>query len=152
MGDLAHANPFRLRKVLGPQNGLRLYALASWGVDRTLIREKVVPTARSIGNFQILPRPYTMRSDILVVLREIVAQVATRLRQQHQLAGSIRVVASLYANSGSKPDGFNHPYQCHQNFTTITGNRPLQSALARWCCPTTRRVFWRTVFRHCAAT
>lgn len=95
MGDLAHANPFRLRKVFGPQNGLRLYALA-WGVDRTLIREKVVPTARSIGNSQILPRPYTTRSDILVVLREIVAQVATRLRQQHQLAGTISIQISRF--------------------------------------------------------
>lgn len=95
MGDLAHANPFRLRKVFGPQNGLRLYALA-WGVDRTLIREKVAPTARSIGNSQILPRPYTTRSDILVVLREIVAQVATRLRQQHQLAGTISIQISRF--------------------------------------------------------
>ncbi|WP_243129811.1 hypothetical protein [Leuconostoc lactis] len=90
MADLAHANPFRLRKVFGPQNGLRLYALA-WGVDRTLIREKVVPASQSLGNSQILPRPYTDINDIRIVLQEIVAQVATRLRQQHLLAGTISI-------------------------------------------------------------
>lgn len=90
MGDLAHANPFRLRKVFGPQNGLRLYALA-WGVDRTLIREKVVPASQSLGNSQILPHPYTDINDIRIVLQEIVAQVATRLRQQHLLAGTISI-------------------------------------------------------------
>lgn len=90
MADLAHVDPFRLRKNFGPQNGLRLYALA-WGVDRTLIREKVTPTSRSIGNSQVLPRNYTNLSDIAVVLREIVAQVAARLRFQHLLAGSISI-------------------------------------------------------------
>ncbi|MFT9388701.1 MAG: Y-family DNA polymerase [Leuconostoc sp.] len=90
MADLAHCNPFRLRKVFGPQNGLRLYALA-WGVDRTRIRDKVMPESRTIGNSQVLPRRYTRLSDITVVLREIVAQVATRLRFQQLLAGSISI-------------------------------------------------------------
>ncbi|HEY4399928.1 MAG TPA: Y-family DNA polymerase [Lactobacillaceae bacterium] len=90
MADLAHMNPYKLRKFFGPQNGLRLYALA-WGVDRTLIREKSAPQSRSIGNSQVLPGAYTKPDEIALVIREITEQVATRLRFQKLLAGTLSI-------------------------------------------------------------
>ena len=96
MADLAHANPFRLRKVFGPQNGLRLYALA-WGVDRTLIREKVVPASQSLGNSQILPRDYHKQREIELVIKEMAENLAIRLRKGGKLASNL----SLYAGAAS---------------------------------------------------
>ena len=100
MYDLAHINPFKLREKFGPQNGLRLYALA-WGIDRTMIREKVKSEHRSIGNSQILPKNYVNAQEIEIVIKEITEQIAARLRFNNVLAGKITIsIGNKYLNIG----------------------------------------------------
>lgn len=102
MRDLAHYNPFKLREKFGANNGLRLYALA-WGVDRAKVSETVQAKSKSLGNSQVLPRDYTKRREVEIVLRELAEQVATRVRHQKYLAGSISVyVGNAYGGTGFK--------------------------------------------------
>lgn len=120
MYELAHSDPFELRKKFGPNNGLRLYALA-WGVDRTKISERVNPKSKSLGNSQVLPRDYSKKKDIAIVVREIADQVASRVRYEHFLAGNV----SLYVGNEYGGSGFHKV----SKFTTPTNlTRDIQQA------------------------
>ncbi|KRL89416.1 excinuclease ABC subunit A [Limosilactobacillus ingluviei] len=87
--QVAHADPYQLKAALG-QNGARLYATA-WGVDRTTLSRRSLRRAQSIGNSQVLPRDYVKLQAIKVVIAEITAQVAARLRARHKQAGGVRL-------------------------------------------------------------
>lgn len=80
--DLAHADPFYIKSQMGII-GTKLYATA-WGIDRTKMMQQVPVNDRSIGNSQVLPRDYHYQNEIEVVIKEIGAQVAARLRAQHK--------------------------------------------------------------------
>ena len=84
MADLAHTNPYLLKQKMGII-GAQLFAI-SWGIDRALIRQKYHAKEKSYGNSQVLPRDYRQQAEIEVVIREIVEQVAARLRAHHQAA------------------------------------------------------------------
>ena len=87
--QVAHAAPYQLKAALG-QTGARLYATA-WGVDRTTLSRRPLRRAQSIGNSQVLPRDYVKPQAIKVVIAEITAQVATRLRARHKQAGGVHL-------------------------------------------------------------
>lgn len=96
--DLAHYNPNRLKELFGVI-GEQLYAL-SWGVDRAIISQKVQPKEQSIGNSQVLPRNYDNLNDLRIVVREITAQVAARLRFQHKQAQRLSLTLSYGDGDG----------------------------------------------------
>lgn len=56
MYDLAHSDPAILKKEFGVI-GDQLFAM-SWGVDRSIIKQKYRPKSKSYGNSQILSRDY----------------------------------------------------------------------------------------------
>lgn len=89
INDLAHYNYFHLKDSLGVI-GEQLIA-HSWGIDRTKISEEYKPKSKSIGNSQVLMKNYTKKNEILVVLKEITEQVATRIRKKNLKTSSIRI-------------------------------------------------------------
>ena len=78
MYDLAHQDPYIFRAKMGIV-GEQLYAL-SWGIDRSDLTEVIVPKSKSYSNSQVLPRDYHKREEIEIVIREMVDQVASRIR------------------------------------------------------------------------
>lgn len=87
MYELAHTDPHLLKRELG-QIGVRLYATA-WGIDRTVLSHQPLKRDRSIGNSQVLPRDYVKKGEIELVIKEITAQVASRLRARHKQANGV---------------------------------------------------------------
>lgn len=87
MYELAHADPFELKQKLGIM-GTQLYATA-WGIDRTNLQDQIVHQDKSLGNSQVLPRDYSDKDEIETVIKEIGAQVASRLRAHNKQCGGI---------------------------------------------------------------
>ncbi|MDO4903819.1 MAG: Y-family DNA polymerase [Limosilactobacillus sp.] len=87
MYDLAHCDPYELKSRMGIM-GTQLYATA-WGIDRTNLHDTILRNDKSLGNSQVLPRDYTKKDEIEVVIKEIGAQVASRLRAHDKQAGGI---------------------------------------------------------------
>lgn len=77
---LANWKPYSLKHKFGVL-GLQLYFHAN-GIDRTDIA--VVPPQtkeKSYGNSQVLPRDYTRKEEIEIVVKEMAEQVAIRIRK-----------------------------------------------------------------------
>ncbi|KRN27004.1 Y-family DNA polymerase [Liquorilactobacillus mali] len=87
--DLAHTNPFRLKKEFGII-GTQLFALA-WGIDRSNLCEFLNVKNPSVGNSQVLPRDYIKQSEIEVVIKEIGQQVAARIRHIGRVTGCVHL-------------------------------------------------------------
>lgn len=87
--DLANSDYFNLKKSLG-KIGEQLYA-HSYGIDRTKLSDVYVPKSKSIGNSQVLMKDYTSEQEIKIVLREIVEQVAARIRKKNLKTGCVSV-------------------------------------------------------------
>lgn len=82
MYELAHYSPFELKRRLGIM-GTQLYATA-WGIDRTNLQSTILHKDKSLGNSQVLPRDYSEKDEIETVIKEIGAQVASRLRAHNK--------------------------------------------------------------------
>lgn len=82
MYELAHCNPYQLQHEMGIV-GTQLFATA-WGIDRTDLATPLVYQDKSIGNSQVLAKDYSKQAEIELVIKEIGAQVAARLRAQHK--------------------------------------------------------------------
>ncbi|MBF7138791.1 Y-family DNA polymerase [Pediococcus pentosaceus] len=87
MNELAHSNPYFLKQEFGII-GTQLFATA-WGIDRTILSERVKPKENSVGNSQVLPRNYQQQCEIEIVIKEISEQVAARLRHRCQQCGEL---------------------------------------------------------------
>ncbi len=89
MWELAHADPYFLEEKLG-KAGARLYATA-WGVDHSSPAKshRHKKKSESVGNSQVLPRDYHTKEEIELVISEITAQVASRLRAKQKQAGGV---------------------------------------------------------------
>ncbi len=101
--DLAMYDPYLLKERLGVI-GLQLYA-HSWGIDRSFLGDFYTPAEKSIGNSQVLPRNYTKKEEIILVLQEMSDQVATRLRKkgvQGQKVGLFLGYSLGYEKNGKK--------------------------------------------------
>lgn len=106
MGDLAHTDPFILKNHFGVI-GMQHY-MHAWGIDRSLLSQKVSPEEKSIGNSQVLPKNYVRKGEIVTVIAEICEQVAQRLRKANVLGGTLHLgVGYGYYGSG-KRGGFHH--------------------------------------------
>lgn len=81
MYDLAHTNPEKLRKTFG-KRGETLFAL-SYGVDRGIISD---PTSErkdhGLGNSQVLPRNYTDKDELHLIVTEISDYVIKRIHEK----------------------------------------------------------------------
>lgn len=108
MYQLAHSNPFELKRRMGIM-GTQLYATA-WGVDRTNLQETILHHDKSLGNSQVLPRDYSKKDEIEVVIKEMGAQVAARVRAHNkQCAGvCLGIGYSLGVEDKDGKTGFSH--------------------------------------------
>lgn len=98
MYDLAHQDPYIFRAKMGIV-GEQLYAL-SWGIDRSDLTEVIVPKSKSYSNSQVLPRDYHKREEIEIVIREMVDQVASRIRFHQKQATIVSLfIGHSYAES-----------------------------------------------------
>lgn len=79
---LAHTNPVWLQKTLGVM-GLQLYYHA-WGLDASIISQKERPKSKSYSKNQILMRDYYEKAEILMIIKEMVGDVCTRLRKHQE--------------------------------------------------------------------
>lgn len=100
--DLAHYDFFKMKEIMGVI-GQQLIAHA-WGIDRTNISERYVPQSKSISNSQILLKDYVDIKEINIVLREMVEQVATRLRNRNLQTSCVHV--GIRYSKMSKTSGF----------------------------------------------
>ncbi len=101
--ELAHYDFFEMKESMGVI-GQQLIAHA-WGIDRTNISEKYTPKSKSIGNSQVLMKDYVKVNEIKIVLREIVEQVATRLRKKELQTSCIHL--SVGYSRDELTQGFN---------------------------------------------
>lgn len=95
MGQLAHTNPYELRKKFGRVKADALFGLA-WGVDRSRLSDKYIPKNKSYSQSQVLPETYTQTESIKYILREMGELLAIRLREHKQAAETI----SLFVTDG----------------------------------------------------
>lgn len=126
MDQLAHCNPYELKKALGII-GTQLYATA-WGIDRTCLQETILHKDKSLGNSQVLPRDYCEQGEIEVVIKEIGAQVAARLRAHNKQYHGVylRIGYSLGVEDADGRTGFAHALKLSDaTAETTTINRQL---------------------------
>ncbi|MEA4812910.1 MAG: excinuclease ABC subunit A [Anaerolineaceae bacterium] len=81
--DLAHADPKRLEAKFGIM-GLQQYYHAN-GVDYSRISERVEHKSKSYSKGQVLMHDYDAKDEILIIIREMVDDVAARLRRYNVL-------------------------------------------------------------------
>lgn len=81
MYQLSQTPPQVLKNVMGVV-GEQLYYHAH-GIDYSLLNEKYVPVSKSYGKSQILEKDYHVPAEVEIVIREMVEEVAMRLRQNH---------------------------------------------------------------------
>jgi DNA polymerase V len=79
--ELAHSNPQSLEGAFGII-GMQQYYHAN-GVDYSRISERVPAKSKSYSKGQVLMRDYSGRHEILIILHEMVDEVAARLRKHH---------------------------------------------------------------------
>ena len=109
--DLAHADKYKLKGRLGVI-GLQLYYHA-WGVDYSILSEKVEKKEQSFSKSQILERDYCWKEEIMIVIREMVDEVAMRLRTHNLAAG--RVALGLTYSRDIEEKGFKHQRLLHKS-------------------------------------
>lgn len=77
--ELANFNPDILKRKMGVL-GVQLYCHAN-GIDESNVHDIYIRKSVSFGNSQVLPRDYIVQGQIEIVLKEMVEQVAVRLRK-----------------------------------------------------------------------
>ncbi|MGT2910880.1 Y-family DNA polymerase [Streptococcus cameli] len=96
--QLANSNPDTLKKEFGVM-GVQLWFHAN-GVDESNLSNPYKPQSTGIGNSQILPRDYTVQTEIELVIREMAEQVAIRLRRARKKAGNVSLHISYSKTEG----------------------------------------------------
>lgn len=126
MYDLAHYNPYELRRRMGII-GTQLYAIA-WGIDRTDdLSKRCKPKNKSIGNSQVLPKDYLRQEEIETVIKEIGQQVASRIRHNNLQTSriSLRIGFSYAAIKETGAHGFGHEMTITPTDSTLELNKHL---------------------------
>lgn len=127
MYDLAHSDPKIMKKEFGII-GEQLYAM-SWGVDRSIIKEKYSPKSKSYSNSQVLNRDYYDQRQIEIVIREIGEQVAARIRAHNLRTAKaglfIGFSFDVVAVNGKLRTGF----KTQKKITATNNNHDLTAAL-----------------------
>lgn len=126
MYDLAHSNPEIMKREFGVI-GEQLYAM-SWGVDRSIIRNKYIPKAKSYSNSQVLNRDYYDQRQIEIVIREIGEQVAARIRAHDLRTGKIGLFIG-YSFDSIDPDHPRGGFNVQKKITPTNDNHDLTTQL-----------------------
>lgn len=125
MQDLALFDPYRLKQELGVR-GAELSVLA-WGVDRSVLSQRYRIKEASVSNSQVLPRDYSNRQEIEVVIREIGEQVASRLRAKNKMAGSVSLFIG-YSHVSSQ-EKHSHGFNVQTKITPTNNSHKISQAL-----------------------
>ncbi|EHY61342.1 putative DNA polymerase IV (plasmid) [Listeria monocytogenes FSL J1-208] len=104
MYQLSQTPPPLLKRAMGVI-GEQLYYHAH-GLDYSRLNEKYVPVSKSYGKSQILERDYHKQMEVEIVLREMVEDVAMRLRKSHVDTAVIHL--SIGYSKYSIKKGFSH--------------------------------------------
>ncbi|WP_305774821.1 Y-family DNA polymerase [Lactococcus lactis] len=88
--ELAHADPDMLKREMGVI-GLQHFFHAN-GIDETRLTDKYKRKSVSFSNSQTLPRDYTRKQEIKLIISEMAEQLAVRLRKSKKKANNF----SLY--------------------------------------------------------
>ncbi|WP_235004666.1 Y-family DNA polymerase [Listeria monocytogenes] len=104
MYQLSQTPPPLLKRAMGVM-GEQLYYHAH-GLDYSRLNEKYVPVSKSYGKSQILERDYHKQMEVEIVLREMVEDVAMRLRKSHVDTAVIHL--SIGYSKYSIKKGFSH--------------------------------------------
>ncbi|WAO22586.1 Y-family DNA polymerase [Paenilisteria newyorkensis] len=134
--DLAHAEPNYLRHAMGIV-GEELFYHAN-GIDYTDLAEKYVPLSKSYGKSQILERDYANHKEVEIVIREMVEDIAMRLRREHAETAVVHVLIGYSRYSTLKGFGSQlkiHPTDSSKKITTYAlhifrkhvANEPIRS-------------------------
>lgn len=99
----------------------------SWGVDRSHLRDKYFPSAKSYGNSQVLPRDYRNQREIEVVIREIGEQVAARIRKRKLKTQVISLWIGYSYKSSAKTQ--RSGFRKQQRITATNDNQQLVAEL-----------------------
>ena len=99
--NLANANPDILKKEFGII-GVQLWFHAN-GVDESKPSVPYKPKSKGLGNSQVLPKDYTIKSQIELVLSEMAEQVAIRLRRARKKAKSVHITISYSRIEEKRP-------------------------------------------------
>ena len=127
---LAHADPKRLQKTLGVL-GLQLYYHA-WGLDASILSQKVRPKSKSYSKNQILMRDYYEKTEILIVIKEMVGDVCARLRKHQEKCQEV------YLGIGYSDRNFQLGFTARiklvrpEHSTDIIGEATRQKFIKRW--------------------
>ena len=97
--DLANTNPDILKKEFGII-GVQLWFHAN-GIYESKPSKPYKPKSKGLGNSQVLPKDYKIKSQIELVLSEMTEQVAIRLRRVKKKAKSVHIHIS-YSKIESK--------------------------------------------------
>lgn len=128
MYQLAHCHPRILQKEFGIM-GEQLFA-ESWGVDRSIIRQKYHPKSKSYGNSQVLQRDYYNQREIEVVIREIGEQVAARIRAHNLRTACVNLYIGFSLTELSYSDG-RAGFSVQQKVTPTNVNHQLVDTLVQ---------------------
>ena len=101
--DLANSNTDILKREFGIM-GVQLWFHAN-GVDESKVTQPYKGKSKGLGNSQVLPRDYSKKSEIEIVLKEIAEQVAIRIRRIRKKA----TVVSIYVGYSYKENKKIHP-------------------------------------------
>ncbi|MGQ2286888.1 Y-family DNA polymerase [Leuconostoc suionicum] len=118
MYDLSHQDPYLFRSKLGLM-GEQLLAL-SWGIDRSDLTETIRPKNKSYSNSQVLPRDYSQRAEIEIVIREMADQVATRIRAHQKQACLVSLFIGYSFSESEKQESHGFRKQCRISPTNDT--------------------------------
>ena len=86
---LANFNPDILKKEFGII-GIQLWFYSN-GIDESKPSNPYKPKSKGLGNSQVLPKDYKIKSQIELVLSEMAEQVAIRLRMVKKKARSVHI-------------------------------------------------------------
>ena len=98
---MSNANPDILKKEFGII-GVQLWFHAN-GVDESKPSVPYKPKSKGLGNSQVLPKDYTIKSQIELVLSEMAEQVAIRLRRARKKAKSVHITISYSRIEEKRP-------------------------------------------------
>lgn len=104
MYQLSQTPPAILKNKMGII-GEQLYYHAH-GIDYSFLNEKYVPANTSYGKSQILEKDYHVSAEVEIIIREMVSEVAMRLRQNHVDTSVIHL--SIGYSKYSIKKGFSH--------------------------------------------
>jgi len=94
--ELAHADPDMLKREMGVI-GLQQFFHAN-GIDETRLTDHYKRKSVSYSNSQTLPKDYTRKGEIGLIVTEMAEQIAVRLRKSKKKATNFSLLDSLMKN------------------------------------------------------